>query len=141
MELNISKISESKFCFKWNDPLRKTNVEIRLPNLQSLKKSVWGDWGPMYTFELKSDRPITISYDNRSKKLDQKSLLIESPMIADEREQFPFYILVEDNDYGFHHYLYLDRKFDLGKVVIKRVADRIKLFESFSGDVQFSSAI
>ncbi len=131
MELKLDKICGRKFTYKWDETLHSTNVEIQLPNLQKLKNSVWGDWGPMYTFELIDEEPITISYNGKDRKLDQKLLLIESPMIADEREKYPYYILVEDGEFGFNHYLYLDRKFELTKVVIKRLPDHVTLFETF----------
>ncbi len=141
MELKVEKISGSQFSYKWEDALHKTDVEIRLPNLRKLKSSVWGDWGPMYSFQLEPEDPISISYNGKERRLEQKTLPVESPTLAAEREQFPFYILIEDNEYGFNHLLFLDKTFKLKKVVVKRMRGREILYENSAKLDQLSAAM
>lgn len=141
MELNLKKVSEASFSYRWEEVLHKTDVCIQLPNLKVLESSVWGDWGLMYNFRLKPDQPILITYNEQSRALKQSSLQIESPMLADEREKFPYYILIEDKEYGFNHYLYLDRNFKLAKVTIKRIEDRIQIYEATPQGTHLPTAV
>lgn len=130
MELDINKVSEQEYKFQLAGVDKTATVAIQIPSLNSLEFSTWGDWGLMYAFRLKESEPVKISYNKDWRSLDIKTLQIESPIRAFEREAYPFYILVEDSETDFAIYLYLNRQFEMGKVVVKRLSDQSHLYET-----------
>ena len=84
----------------------------------------------MYAFQLKADEPVMICYHKSWRALESQTLQIESPIRAFEREAYPYYIMIEDLEKDFRIFLYLNRQFDLGKVVIKRLSDQVHLYET-----------
>ncbi len=130
MELDIHKISGQEYKFQLTGVDKAIPVSIKLPELSALPFSTWGDWGLMYAFQLKPGEPVQISYNNVRRDLRCQALQIESPLRAFEREICPYYILVEDGEYDFRIFLYLNQQFDLDKVVVKRLSDQVHLFET-----------
>jgi hypothetical protein len=131
MPLKIDKLANSTFQFSLQDPFHSTDVLVQLPDLTKVRYTVWGDWGPMYTFHLDPNDQVLISYNSQSRRLDQNILLVESPVVAKEREQYPFYVLVEDKKLQLKIFLYLNPNLKLGKVVVQRMTDRAVLYEAF----------
>lgn len=141
MELNTDKVSNSTHEFFWKDVLKTLKVKVILPNLKDLKKTVWGDFGPMYSFDLDPKSPIQISYDGDEKTLDQKTLRIESPILVEDRNTHPYYVLVEDQEYGFQIYLYLNKGFYCDRVLVKRLSDQVILYKSQDSEKMYSRAM
>lgn len=133
MELDLEKISNKSFVFVWNDVLHQTKIQVSFPDLKTCSCSVWGDWSPMYAFDLAPDNPLFVSYNGEKRKVEQKKLRIESPIVASERDELPFVAIIEDEKHGFKILLYLNPNFELAKVVIERIEDRACLFEA-NGD-------
>ncbi len=129
MELNINKISRQKFRFVWDDPMHSTEVEIFVPDLTKLRYSVSGDWGPHYTFKLNEFESIAIKYNGNSFDSTQKWLYINSPMMADEREAYPFLLKIEDSAKHLVFHLYINSDHEFGKVDVIRSQDGTKLYE------------
>ena len=120
MSLNIEKLSKKKIQFELKDPLKKTNIQICLPDLKGLSFETWGDWGPMYQFDLNPNQPIEIDYDGKKQSLDKAVLRIESPVRAKDRQKNPFYCVIDDSENGIRYYLYLNEKYNLDKIKIER---------------------
>lgn len=81
-------------------------LTVRTPDLSANESSCWGDWGPMHTINLKAGQTIDIAYralpdgDEQQVKLQPKSVSLCSPMIADVRKQFPYYLEIADPERG-----------------------------------------
>ena len=116
MSLKLESIGERKYQFEFVEFFEKTKIEIVLPDLRNLKFEKWGDWGEMYEFELKATDPINVTYNGKSKTLEQSHLRVESPIVADERNKFPFYFVIEDSENEISFFLYLDSSYNLKKV-------------------------
>jgi hypothetical protein len=72
-----------------------THLDLSIPDLRSAPRSVWGDWGPMYTVSVPSDRRIEVSIrpmggeTARRETLDLDRLQVDSPMFAKVRYETP----------------------------------------------------
>ncbi len=99
-----------KFCL--NSLFDKTEVEIKIPDLSQNRYSVWGDWGPMYTLQLNPKSPIRITFHlkDRSEEygLDCKTVQLNSPMLVDERKEFPLCFEIEDSAKDLKYHVFLD---------------------------------
>ncbi len=140
METSLN-LSSKTYSFEWSDPVHKTKVEAEIPDLEKLGYSAWADWGPMYAFQVKPNNPLKMSYNGDEYELRQQQLRIESPMLASERERYPFYLLIEDDHKGLDLYLYLNSSHDLGKVRVVRREDGIKLFEKAYSDTSYKKVV
>jgi hypothetical protein len=129
MKLNINKLSGKIYNFLWQDPLHEIDVMLTLPDFSQLNYKLWGDWGPMYTFQLKGDDPIEISYNGKVNALEQTELEVNSPMLASERKEFPFMLIFKDPMRGITINLLINHDYELGKVKICREIDNINLYE------------
>ncbi len=128
---NIAPLISGKvFRFEWQDPMHLTRVQIKLPDLDGCEYSSWADWGPMFEFKLKTEEPITIWYNHNSFKSSQQSLCVESPILAQIREQLPYYIAVEDKFRDLLFHLFVDKEFELKSVDVYRLKDRVKLYHT-----------
>lgn len=134
MELKVEVVSRKSFRFDWKDEFTSTQVEIILPELKNLSVKKWADWGPMYHFALDSDHPIQFSINGETRALDQSILRIESPAAAAEREKYPFCIFVEDAVTEARFKLFLDSKFELALVEVKRRRERVLFSRNSSED-------
>jgi hypothetical protein len=66
---------------------------LEFPNYTTIPCSVWGDWGPMYTFP-KVEGGVTFTYTKNNKKESFKTddyIFISSPMLWKVREKYPLY--------------------------------------------------
>lgn len=141
MELKVEQLSNQVFSFFWEDPMHFTLVEIAIPDLTKLEYSVWGDWGPMYTFGLNELHKVGIQYNGVSFESSQVQLKVESPFFARERDHHPFYLIIEDpkRDVDFH--LYLTKTYELGKAQVRRTRDDVMLFETNCAPYDFRQVI
>lgn len=134
-----SSISEFKTAkdlkFLWEGPFHKTQIEVCIPDLSQNKFNVGGDWGPMYTIDIDAASPLKIKYlDIKTNELDQyaleqRSISLNSPLLAQERELYPFYFKFSDEHKGLDFQLYLDADSKLSKVEVLRSSDAVKLFD------------
>ncbi len=141
MELKIEELSKKVFPFCWEDPMHSTQVAIAIPDLANLNYSVWGDWGPMYTFNLSNGHKVRIQYNDVSFDTSQVQLRVESPLFAKERDDYPFYLIVEDPKRDLVFYLYLTKTYELGKVQVFRTIDNVMLFETNCVAYEFQQVI
>lgn len=139
MELNIGAVSNQKFDFIWGSPMNSTDVEVTLPDLSKLEYSVWGDWGPMYKFNLTDQAVVKIKYNEDEYNSSQKQLKIESPMLARERDELPFYIIIEDQSKNLKFKLYIDTDYNLAKVTEHRIRNNAYTYEEASENSQITT--
>ncbi len=123
MELNLDKVSKKHIKFNWTDALQSTKIDIRIPDLKGLECESWGDWGPTYDFYLNPEEPIVLEIDQKKRKLDQKVLRIESPILAVDRKKTPYFFVIEDKELGFRFSIYLDKNFNLHRVSATRYSE------------------
>lgn len=118
MELNLEQISNKKFKFTWEDELHSTDIEVSIPKLENLEQQSWGDWGQNYKFNLTEKESVQIKYNNDVVDINQKVLSIETPFLAKEREDYPHYLIIEDEAKKLRFNLYLNKNYELGKAVV-----------------------
>jgi len=74
---------------------QQADLTVELPELRDAPRSVWGDWGPMYTVFIPPGRRIELEIrggaDSETKRetLAVETLAVESPMMADVRQETP----------------------------------------------------
>ena len=119
--------------------MNSTDVEVTLPDLSKLEYSVWGDWGPMYKFNLTDQAVVKIKYNEDEYNSSQKQLKIESPMLARERDELPFYIIVEDQSKNLKFKLYIDTDYNLAKVTEHRIRNNVYTYEEVSENSQITT--
>lgn len=125
--MNIQELfSNQTYAFKWKTPLEEAQVSVKIPDIRKSDYQVWGDWGPMYTFQLDEKNLVEISYNDQSYTLDTKQLKVESPTLFNERKELPFYISIKDSKKGLKFNLFLDRENSLKKVDVYKEADTYK---------------
>lgn len=125
-----SFLSKRSFVFEWHDTMHTTTVKFVLPDLEFCDSQVWGDWGPMYEFKLNSNEPIIIWYNGQSSKSSQTSLLVESPILADQRTKTPFCILIEDVKKNLMFHIFVDQDFVAQNVDVFRLRDKVLLHQT-----------
>ena len=130
MELNLDLISHQKYSFELDGPKKSIQVEVNLPDFKKLKSSVWGDWGPMYTFELSDEQAVGVKYNDTHAFNIETQLCINSPIFAIERREHPFYIIIEDEEKKLKFNLYIDNDYQLGKVEAVSDKEKVKIFEN-----------
>jgi len=89
-------------------------IEVETPDLSDRTPSVWGDWGPMYTFEFDEPRTVRITY--RSSALSVESeieipvqrMQLDSPMLYLRRQEHPLFLRFRDPSRGLKFEGYLD---------------------------------
>lgn len=132
MDLQIESISKKKFQFTWKDSVHETDIAIDMPDLLQTKSDIWGDWGPMYTFHLNPESLVSIKYNQDQYSLEQKTLSIETPMLAAERKQFPFSVKINDNFKGLRFEIFLNNSYETGKINVVRISDNVLLTSQVS---------
>jgi len=131
---NLTNVKSIKFI--WNSSLHSTEITINIPDFSNSKYQVSGDWGPMYKIDIEPTHPINISYfDIISKNtdhynLDEKSFELNSPMLAEERDVFPFYFKVLDKNKNLSFHLFTNKKSEVERIDIFRTDDNVKLYSS-----------
>lgn len=132
MQLDISKVSGKKFTFDWHDRGTVREVEVELPNLEKINFHQWGDWGPMYRFELGTDKRILFKIDQDLEYgLAQDFLEIESPLSANERAEFPFLIKIHHHILEREFRIFLNENLEFGKL---KTIENEKLHNNHSVD-------
>lgn len=129
------KLLESRtFEINWLNHFHKTNITISIPSLVELECSSGGDWGPMYNFKLNPKELVKVSYLNtetnvkESYSIEEKTLVVESPMLATVREITPLVYRIFDREKGLEFRLYIKSDFSLNEYQIIRIDDRAELF-------------
>ena len=91
-------------------------VEVDTPDLSGPTPSVWGDWGPVYTFEFDEPRPVRIRYRCESQPVEGQSeiwlnkIYLDSPMLWQRRQEHPLYLRFADPTRGLEFKGYLDQE-------------------------------
>lgn len=81
-------------------------IRLHIPDLRNCEYVTWGDWGPMFDVQLNYDYPICIEYKSEPQSqietfsLHLKTLKIESPMQASQREAFPLFMRIPWSEKG-----------------------------------------
>ena len=89
-------------------------IEVETPDLSARTRSVWGDWGPMYTVETESTDEVRVTYRCAERGIESTHQIrvpqihLESPMLHARRKQHPFYLRVVDPVSGLKFVGYLD---------------------------------
>lgn len=128
--------SQKDYSFIWEAPFQKTRVRFEIPSLKMNKFNCGGDWGPSYEFALKPTTLPCITYTDLKTKVDESYhieeniLKLESPMNAIQREHTPLFYTMKDQSRNISFKLYVDRKFELAKVIITRLTDGVELYSS-----------
>jgi hypothetical protein len=119
-------IQNRKLEFKYRSNFQDNVIEITIPNLEGMPYSQWGDWGPMYSYNLNADYTIKINVKNQDKQdLDSYEvylpcLTINSPIQAKEREQYPLYMHIPIKERDTDVDLYFDHQGVLSKVKVNQ---------------------
>ena len=116
MELKINRLAKKNYQFEWIDPMHNTRVEVDVPDLTKLKYSLWGDWGPMYTFQINEHDSLKIRYNGENVDSTQKTLRVDSPLLFSERIHHPYVLKVEDDIRHLAFHLYLDPDLNVGNI-------------------------
>ena len=110
MELNIECISGLSIPVKVSE---SETLVIKIPELDGTSVTSWGDWGPMYRFQLSPTHPIQIEKGGVQWSLDQPFLEVESPILAQQRQETPFVINVLDPSTESSFHISLDKDFQV----------------------------
>ena len=91
-------------------------IEVETPDLSGAEASVWGDWGPMYTFAFDEPRTVRVRFRCEASCVDDTFELwvpevkLNSPMQWERRQEQPFYVEIVDATHGLVFDGYLDPK-------------------------------
>ncbi|MDC1174921.1 hypothetical protein OAT67_05985 [Bacteriovoracaceae bacterium] len=128
METLLQKIiTQNKYRFQYEETFQDVIVDITLPDLNDMPVDSWGDWGPMYNFQLNSDFPIALKVMDKENRLLEKykillpSLSVESPFESNIRKEFPLFISIPINERNSKLELYFNTQAELSKVEIKKI--------------------
>ncbi len=118
--------------FKWVSKDRSFMVRLEFPDMTENDFSQWSDWGMMYQVSVDPNQLIKISYqslispDVTSEPLDQNLVYLNSPASAKERNQFPYYLKVNDPHRDVTFELFMD-----GNGIVCKILANIKIADSF----------
>lgn len=82
----------------------EVDIHVRVPDLSACACTVWGDWGPMYTFGLRAPQKVVFEYVCRSRdlcatfELEPRSLALNSPVLARDRLDYPLFLELTDRE-------------------------------------------
>ena len=101
-------------------------IEVETPDLRSLDFRVWGDWGPMYCFDLPLDAVFSVRYSEESGQsarydVSPPTAAVESPMEALERARYPFLLSFFDAARGLQFRAFMTKDGDVDRVEVTRV--------------------
>jgi len=101
-------------------------IEVETPDLRQLDFRVWGDWGPMYAFELPLDAVFSIRYRTESGQsalyaVSPPTVAVESPMRALDRERCPFLLSFFDTARGLQFRAFMAKDGEVDHVEVDRV--------------------
>lgn len=89
-------------------------IEIQTPDLNSVQKRLWGDWGPMYTCTLPADQQFVVRYHcetlgkSSACEFSPPTVGVHSPARVDERARHPLYLEVDDMARNLRIRVYMD---------------------------------
>ena len=88
-------------------------IEIETPDLSGVTPSMWGDWGPMYTFEFDEPRAVRIITRYAGGIEDESELWLtkvrlDSPMRHARRQEHPLFLRFQHQELGLEFEGYLD---------------------------------
>lgn len=112
--------------FAWKQEGKPRNTRIAFPELIHNPLRTWGDWGPMHSIRLRPHQQILVFTRLDEGNIEQVShlmpaqLLLESPMLASEREECPLVLTIEDQWRGFRYRLGLDHAGDVSSVEVQQ---------------------
>lgn len=136
-ESQLTRCIDGKtISFRWKEGFIDLKLKISIPSLKDSKYTVWGDWGPTYTFELNPEKQIEIQYspvntiNHESYLLENTKLYLESPMIGKIRDQQPLFYIIEDRTKGVTYHIFMDKAGTPNEVKILRNKDKVILFET-----------
>ena len=98
-------------------------VTLKLPDLSEFRYSVWGDWGPMYTVHVGSQAELQFTYrylgggPTSTRMVKPEVIEFNSPMLADERNQYPLYLGLADQAKGIKFHFYFNPNGKVGRVL------------------------
>lgn len=91
-------------------------VEVETPDLSGPPPSVWGDWGPMYTFDFDEPRTVRMTYRCDELAIEDEieiavqRIQLESPMVYERRREQPLFLRFQDPSRGLNFEGYLDTR-------------------------------
>ncbi len=121
-------------------------IELETPDLSDCPRSVWGDWGPMYTMEL--DEPDCVHFGYRCEALSiagrhpiaSPTIRLNSPVLWARRQRTPFYIGLEDSASGLCFAGYLDRQGRPAELEVQKLWPEAEIAAVLSGGLRMGDA-
>lgn len=102
-------------------------IEVETPDLSDRTPSVWGDWGPMYTFAFDEPRAVHITYRCEALSIEDQVALpvsemqLDSPMLYARRREHPLFLRFRDPSRGLEFAGYLDAEGEPAVLEVKQV--------------------
>lgn len=120
-----SKYLGAKHCrTHLNSGQASFDIEVDTPNLSDARFSVWGDWGPMFTFRLTRGQSFDITYRctktgrTRNVRVFAPTVELNSPMRASQREASPFVLEFLDVARALRFRAFLDQEGQVARLVV-----------------------
>ncbi len=102
-------------------------LEVETPDLAGARHSMWGDWGPMYTFAFDEPRAVRIAYRCEALSIVEESHLLvpkmhlESPMLHAKRQLHPLFVRFRHPALGLEFEGYLDERGEPAALEVKQI--------------------
>ena len=102
------------------------DIEVETPDLSDCTPSVWGDWGPMYTFRFEAPRKVRVHYRCEAQSIQSEielsvaTMELESPMIHARRQEHPLMLRFADPARGLEFEGYLDAEGQPARLEVKQ---------------------
>ena len=115
-------------------------LEVETPDLSGMPRSMWGDWGPMYTFAPEAGCAFRLSYGCRSlglegdEEIQVPKIELNSPMLFERRERTPLYLELHDEEHGLSFRGYLDASAKPAAVEVKLLRPQHEIVASMRPD-------
>ena len=109
-------IQDLKINTIWRGLIEDINVDITLPDINSLDYDSQGDWGAHYHFKIPAATPIQVEYtssesnQSRVSIIEQSTLVLKSPMKHSDRNKFRFESIIQDRETGLEIQLKIDHE-------------------------------
>lgn len=129
-------INGKTVCFPWKEGFTNLDLKINIPPLVDNEYSVWGDWGPTYTFEMNPEKLVKIKQTSEKQgqeenySIENKKIYLESPMIGKVRDEQPLFYVIEDAKKAVTYHIFMDKAGTPNEVKILRNKDKVVLFET-----------
>ena len=105
----------------------KFELEVQTPDLSDVEPTVDGDWGPTYYFNFDAPRSVRViqrSADGTivaESAIELSRIVLDSPMIYSERQEFPLYLRFADGARGIEFAGHLDVKGEPAHLAMKQL--------------------